>query len=241
MSAMDPGATPAEPQAAAEPASSGPDLSGFNDRLDQLAGTVGQLVEGFSSWQQSNQPQAEPEANWWESLYGEQPQEPQQPQFDPYTGQPLQPQQQQFQQPGQQQLDPQALQNAVNQAIQQATQPLNQQLQNFQRQQALNDLTTQFPQLKDPEVAQRTQELMAQQIAHLPQQVQEALVWDPGFIGTVFKAAEAEKLAGAQEPAGGQPTQLETAGGAHPGGTGEDQNYVQQVMSIRPSIPKGLM
>jgi hypothetical protein len=236
MSALDPGAqAPApEPVATPEPASSGPDLSPVFDRLDQLGGMVGQLTEQFQGYQQAQQPQ-EQETNWFESLYAdpnEQPQEPQQP-VDQF-GNPIQ------QQPAQQQLNPDALQNAINQAIQQSTAPLQQQLQSFQQQQALNTLLERVPSLKDPDTAQRTQELVAQQIGHLSPEVQQALAWDPGFIETVFKAAEAEKLAGAQEPAGGQVPQLEAAGGAHPGGTGEEQNIVHRVHGGRVNLPRGL-
>lgn len=224
MAAIDPGAgTPApEPTQTQEPASSGPDLSPVFDRLDQLGGMVGQLAEQFQGFQP--QQQAEPETNWWESLY-EDPNAPQEP--EPVQQQP--------------QLNPDALQNAINQAIQQATTPLQQQLQGFQQQQALNTLLERVPQLKDPEAAQRTQELVAQRIGHLSPEIQQALVWDPGFIETVFKAAEAEKLAGAQEPAGEPTPQLEAAGGAHPGGTGEEQNIVHRVHGARASVPKGFL
>lgn len=221
MSAIDPGAgaTP-EPASAAPEAPSGPDLSPVFDRLDQLGGMVSQLTETF---QAQNQPAQEPEVNWWESLYGEQaPEEPQ------------------FQQPQAPQLDANALQQAVQQAIQQSNAPLMAQLQQLQQQQALNDLTTKIPQLKDPEVATATQQRLMQSIAHLPQEIQQQLAWDANYVELVFKAAEAEKLAGAQEPAG-ESTQLETAGGAHPGGTGEEPNFVHRVHEARPSVPKGFL
>jgi hypothetical protein len=236
MAAIDPGAqapTPEPTTTATEPQSTGPDLSPIFDRLDQLGGTIGQLAEQFQGFQP--QQQQEPETNWWESLYAD-PNAQQEPQqlVDQF-GNPIQAQQ------AQQQLNPEALQNAINQAIQQGLGPMTQQLQGLQQQQHLNTLLEKVPQLKDPEVAQRTQELVAQQIGHLSPEVQQALVWDPGFIETVFKAAEAEKLAGAQEPAGGQAPQLEAAGGAHPGGTGEEQNIVHRVHGARASVPKGFL
>jgi len=225
MSVLDPGATPAPEPTTAEPASSGPDLSPVFDRLEQIGGTVGQLAEQFQTWSQAQQAPQEPEQNWWESLFDDPDALPQQPE----PVQPVAPQ-----------LNATALQQAVQQAIQQSNAPLVAQLQQIQRQQALNELTTKIPQLKDPEVAKATEERLAQSVAHLPQQVQEALAWDPTFIETIFKAAEAEKLAGAQEPAGEAP-QLETAGGANPGGTGEETNIVHRVHSVRPTVPKGFL
>ena len=210
------------PVETAAPESAAPDFSPVNDRIDQLAGQFGQMAEQFQGFMQAQQPQAEPE-DPWAGLF------PEEPQADPY-------QQQQQQQPG---FDRDALQQAFTEAVQQANAPLAAELQRLQQQAALNDLTTQYPALKDPAVARATQEQMAQSISHLSPEVQQALIWDPKTIGMFFQAAEAQKLAQAQEPPG-EASQLEAAGGAHPGGAGEQPNPVHQAFSGRVSLPSGL-
>ena len=223
MSAVDPGGAP-ENVATPEPASSGPDLSGFNDRLDQIGGQVGDLVGQWQNFMQSQQPQ-EPEVDPWAGLFGTE-----EPQQQDYPVAPQQPQ-----------LTPEALQNAFSQALQQANGPLAQQIQQMQQQMAVNQLLTDIPQLQDPEVARSTEDYMARHLQGVPQNVAQAIANNPALVGIFFKAAEAEKLAGAQEPAGEATPQLETAGGAHPGGSGEEQNIVHRVYANRPAVPKGFM
>lgn len=213
----EPGAAPAEGTAA--PETSTPEWAPVADRMNELAGQVGQLTQSWQQFQQAQTPAAEPEPDPWAAILGTTEEEPEPP--------------------AQPQLDPQALQAAMQHAIQTANAPLQAQIAKFELERATEQLYTQIPQLRQvpadhPDYAsnetarQATAQRVQQQIASYPPHVQQALVNDPAFIATVFKAAEAEKLAQGQAPAGGQVPSLEAAGGAHPGGNGEPVNPVHQ-------------
>lgn len=139
-------------------------------------------------------------------------------------------------------LDLAALQQAVQQQIQQANAPLLQQIQEFQRAQGREQLLKEIPQLSDPEVAQQTISGMQQylQAAGAPPEVATWLVNSPQAIAQYFKAAEAEKLAAGQAPASEQVPSLEPAGGAVPGGDGGLPDPVKSVMEGAWQLPKGL-
>ena len=226
------GAVPAEgmPTTASEPAST-PEWAPVLDRVGELASTVGELQSGFQSFMQAQQPEPDPEPDPWAGLF-----EDPNAEVDPNAGL--------YGQQPQPSLDPQALQSAFHQAVQQANAPLAAQLQQLQTERAHEQLISRIPQLADTpenaETRQQTAALVQQSIAQYPPQVQQALMNDPGYIERVFKAAEAEKLAQGQAPAGGQVPQVEAAGGAVPGGNGEQPNIVHQVYANRPGqMPKG--
>lgn len=234
MSAI--GGTPAEgaaPEAGgAAEAAPGPDISAVMDRVGEIASGLGELQSGFQEFVQGQQPAAEPEPDGWESLFG--PAEPQQ-QVDQF-GNPVQPQ------AAAPALDPQALQQAVQQAIQSQLGPVAQQVQAMQQQQQLSQLYETVPQLapkpENQEVREQTAQRVQEALNGAPPEIAAWLSNSPQFIHTVFKAAEADRLAQAQEPAGG-PQVLES-GGATPGGTGgQGQSIVEQAMSSRFQTPPG--
>lgn len=228
------GAVPAEGAPASESTSSEPDYAPVMDRLTELAGQVGELHSGFQQFQQAQQPPPEADPDPWTALFGEPDQDPN-----------LAPE------PQQPQLDPNALQAAMQQAIQQANAPLQQQLQALQMERATAQLYQQIPQLAQvPEShpdyaaheAARTQtaQRVQQALASYPPEVAQILQNDPNYIATIFKAAEAESAARAQVPAGGDVPSLEAAGGAHPGGNGEQALPTDQIYGQVPAaMPKG--
>lgn len=203
--------------------SSAPAHDPIADRMDQLTGTVGDLVSNFQAFQQSQQP-AEPEVDPmapWAALWGEEEAAPE---------------------PVQQGLDPAALQSAFQTALQQANAPLMQQVQQLQQAQARETLLAQIPALKDPAVANATIEAMHQSLTSSgaePGFIQWALQ-NPGQIALHFKAAEAEKLAAGQAPASEHVPGVESAGGALPGGNGAPVNPVHQAYGANSyELPKG--
>jgi hypothetical protein len=205
---------PAEAAPTAEP------WAGVMDRVSELASNIdtrfGQLEQRIPA----PEPEAEPDP--WASLFPEQaePEYEQEPQG----------------------LDPQALQAAFQQAVQQATGPMQQQLQAMQWERDRQQLLSEVPQLKDPEVAQQTIQgfnAFLQQTG-TPPEVAQWLSNSPQMIGQFFKAAEAEKLAKGQAPASEQVPSLESAGGAVPGGNGEKPNYVQSAHNGAWQLPPGL-
>jgi hypothetical protein len=218
---------------AAPEAASAPDpYAPVVDRVDQLAGQFDdfrQLID-----QRLPQPEMEPEPDPWAALTG-------QPEQETYYDQYGNPVEMQAPQPG---LDMNALQAAVQAQIQQAVSPYQQQMQELQTQRAHEQLVARIPQLADtPENAQtraETAQRVQQAIASYPPQVQQALMNDAGYIETVFKAAEAEKRSQAQVPASEQVPSLEAAGGAVPGGNGEQPSYVQSAQAGAWQLPPGL-
>lgn len=228
--------TPVEGAPTTAPETSAPtfDMSPVIDRLGELAGSIDTRFAAFE--QRLPQPEQTPEPNPWDALFPEEPQPPEG--FDPYA------------QPQQPQFDPQALQTAVNQAIQQQNAPLQQELAQFRLQQAEQKLYDQIPQLKPVPVghadyetnqAARTQMagLVQQATASFPPQIAQALLANPDFFALTWKAAEADRLAQGQAPAGGAPA-LEAAGGALPGGQSAPVNPVTQAFAGRPpGLPGG--
>ena len=202
----------------AAPAEAAPqvDLAPLMDRVEQIGGTLDQLVGAYQT-----EPQAEPEDPWaWLSAQQEPEPEPQQ----------------------QPQLDPAQFSQAVQAQIQQALHPTLSQLQELQSQVRMNQLYERIPQLKtDQDLARSIGERALQQLSHYPPEVAQQFANDPAFIELVFKAAEAEKLAANQRPADGDPSILETAGGANPGGNGEEPSIVQQAFAARTNLPKGFL
>jgi hypothetical protein len=213
-------------------AAPGPDISAVMDRVGEIASGLGELQSGFQEFVQGQQPAPEPEPDGWESLFGSADQQQQLDQF----GNPVQPQ---APAPA---LDPQALQQAVQQAIQSQLGPVAQQVQAMQQQQQLAQLYEQVPQLaptpENAEIRAQTAQRVQDALNGAPPEIASWLSNSPSFIQTVFKAAEADRLAQAQEPAGG-PQVLE-GGGATPGGTGgQGQSIVEQAMASRFQTPAG--
>lgn len=192
------------------------------DRVGELASTVGELQSNFQGFLQAQMPEPEPEPDPWASLFPDQAE----PEYAPEP----------------QGLDPQALQAAFQQALQQANAPLQAQIQQMQWERDRNQLLQDFPQLADPHVAAQTEQAFNAflQQSGAPPHVQQWLVNSPHAIGQFFKAAEAEKLAQGQAPASEQVPQLEAAGGAVPGGNGEQPNYIQAAHNGAWSLPPGL-
>lgn len=232
------GAPASTPEAPAAPQY---DTSAIVSRMDELGQNIGQFSTRFDALEQRLPAPPEPEApvDPWAALMAD-PQDPNA--FDPY-GQPAVPQAPQF--------DPQALQAAVNQAIAQQNAPLLQKLQAFELKQAESALYAQIPQLKpvppghadyatNQAARQQAATLVQTALAAYPPQIAQALQNDPNFIATHWKAAEADRLAQGQAPAGGQAPSLEAAGGALPGGNSEPVNPVTQAFANRPpGLPAG--
>jgi hypothetical protein len=218
--------TPAEGTAAPETTSSpeaapaaepwAPILS----RVDELAGSIDTRFAALE--QRIPEAEQEPEPDPWASLFGEQEAE------------------QEYEQ--QQALDPQALQAAFQQALQQANAPLVQQLQQLQQERGREQLLQQIPELKDPEVAQKTIQGMQAYLneSGAPPEVAAWLTNSPQAIAQFYKAAEAENLARGQAPASEQTPVVEAAGGAVPGGNGEPPNPVQALHAGAWQLPPGL-
>lgn len=215
------GTSTSTPAPEAAPASTVDPLS---DRLTELASGIGDLTSRFSQFEE-RLPQPEPvaEPDPWADLFGTQDQDQ-----DPYG-----------QQPQQQGLDPQALQAAIQAAIQQNNAPLLQKLQNFELREAATRLGEMVPALRDtPENAQNRQQafqIVSTALQGYPQEIAQQLMADPNFIATHWKAAEADRLSAGQAPAGGPAPTLETAGGALPGGPTEqtiDQAFPAQQKAL---------
>lgn len=189
------------------------------DRVNELAQGIDSRFAAFE--QRLPQPEPVQEPDPWADLF------PQDPEQDPY-GQPQQ----------QQGLDPQALQAAINAAIQQQNAPLQQQLQQFQIERNAQRLGEMVPALKDtPENRENRQQafqIVSQALQGYPEAIANQLMADPNFIATHWKAAEADRNAAGQAPAGVPPT-LETAGGALPGGQSAqtiDQAFPAQTKAL---------
>lgn len=222
---------PVEGAAATPETPAGPDFSPVLDRVNELATGLEGLQSSFQQFAQANQPEPEPEPDIWDQLWSDPNAEPE-PQAQP-------------------QLNQQALQAAINQAIQSANAPLQQQLQQLQMERATQQLYQQIPQLQEvpethPDYAahkaarESTAQAVQQALQQYPPEVAQILSNDPHYIATIFKAAEAEKLAQGQAPAGEQVPSLEAAGGAHPGGNGGPSNPVEQIFANRDQeMPSG--
>lgn len=235
------GAVPAEGTAAPESAApSAPEPQPWApvlDRMDELANNLGNFDQRFEQLEQRlPAPEQPAEPDPWAALMGGEPEEP------TYYDQFGNPVELPGQQPG---LDLNALQQAIGAQINQAVTPYQQQLQEIQTQRAHDQLVQRIPQLADTpenaEVRQQTAQRVQAAIQNYPAPVQQALMNDPGFIETIFKAAEAEKLAQGQAPASGQVPSLEAAGGAVPGGDGSQPNYIQSAhQGAWGGLPPGL-
>jgi hypothetical protein len=224
----EPTGTPAEGAPAPDTSSSSPEWAPVLDRVGELASTVGELQSGFQSFVQANQPPPEPEPDPWAALF------PQEAEQDPEM----------YQQAQQPQLDPGTLQQAFQQAVQQANAPLQQQIQQMQLQAATQQLYERIPQLaptaENAQVREATYERVNQSLQQYPPEIAQVLGNDPRYIETIFKAAEAEKLAQGQAPTREQTPAVEAAGGAVPGGNGEQPNPVHQVFASRgQGLPQG--
>jgi hypothetical protein len=210
------------PEAAPSSAPSPDMFAPVVDRMNELAGSIDNR---FAAFEQRLPPAPEPEAepDPWADLFGQQEPDP-----DPY---------------GQQQpqgLDPQALQSAINAAIQQSNAPLQAQLQQFQAERAAERLGQMIPALADtPENKENRQtafNLVSSALQNYPAEQANALAADPNFIAMAWKAAEADRLAQGQAPTGVAPS-LETAGGALPGGNSEPVNPVDSAYGGRQGLP----
>lgn len=225
--ADEPGTAPVEGAAATTEAPSTPEWAPVLDRVNELATGLEGLSTNFQQFAQANAPEPEAEPDPWASLFG--------------AAEEVDPAAQALQQQQAPAVDPAALKAAMDQAIQQANAPLQAQIAQFQLQQATERLYQQIPQLADtPENAATraaTGQRVAQSLAAYPPHIQQALSNDPNYIATIFKAAEAEKLAAGQAPASGQVPTLEAAGGAHPGGNGEQPSPIQQAHEGRRQLP----
>lgn len=213
--------TDTAPEAAPAPSF---DMSPVLDRVGELANSIDQRFAQFE--QRIPQPEAEPEVDPWAALFGEDEQEP------PYE-EPQQPQG----------IDPTQLQAAINHAIEQGNAPLRQQLQQMQLEKATQDLYSKIPQLapspENEETRQATHQRVTQSLAGYPPEIANQLAADPKYIEMIFKAAEADKLAQGQAPAGGAIPQQEAAGGALPGGNGAPPNPVEAAYANRNQIASG--
>lgn len=196
-----------------------------SDRMNEIASSVGSLVDRFEQFEQRlPQPEQQAEPDPWAALFPEE-QEP-----DQY----------QQQQPA---LDPQALQAAINAAIQQSNAPLQAQLQQMQAERAAQQLGQMIPALADTPAnqanRQQAYELVQNSLQGYPTEIANALAADPNYIATQWKAAEADRLAAGQVPASGNAPTLESAGGATPGGTSEnpiDQAFPAQRKALAPGF-----
>jgi hypothetical protein len=191
--------------------------------MNELAGSIDSRFAAFEQ-RLPAAPEPEPEPDPWADLFGQQ-----EPEADPYG-----------QQPQQQGLDPQALQAAINAAIQQSNAPLQQQLQQFQAERAAERLGQMVPALADtPENKDNRQQafqLVSAALQNYPEAQANALAADPNFIAMAWKAAEADRHAQGQAPTGVAPS-LETAGGALPGGNSEPVNPVDSAYGGRQGLP----
>jgi len=229
------GAVPVEGTPAPESTPSSVDLSPLQDRMDELAGQMGPVLEYVQSQRQAVEPAAQ-ETNWWDQITAD-PNQPDPNQGVDQYGNPVQPQ------PATPAFNQDALQQAVNQAISQANAPLLKRIQSFELERATQQLYQQIPQLADKpenaEVRAQTAQLLQSSVAQYPQHVAQVLINDPAYVAAIFKAAEAEKLAQGQAPAGEHAPTLEAAGGAHPGG-GSEQNPIHEIFaSSGGALPKG--
>jgi len=226
------GAASAEPAATPETAPASEPWAPVVDRVNELAGTLDSRLGALE--QRIPQPQPEPEPDPWQNLYG-QP-EPEEQYFDQY-GNPVE-----FQQQAQPSLDVNALQQAVQQQVQQATGPLLQQLQDLQMERGREQLLQKIPELQDPEFANKAIQNITQGLAaaQAPPEIAGWISNNPWMIEQLVKAAEAEKLAQAQTPASNAVPALEAAGGAAPSGTNDQPNYVQAAMTTGYRLPPGL-
>ena len=224
---------PVEGTTAPEAAAPSFDMSPVLDRVGELAEGLTGLSDRFGQLEQRiPQPEPEQPEDPWSALF---PQDDE-PEYEPEPQAP--------------QLDPQALQAAVQQAIKQSNQPLLEKLQQFELQQATERLYGDIPSLRPlpqdhpdhaahEQARQATHQLVVQSLRNYPPQIADQLAADPGYIATVFKAAEADKRAQGEVPAGGQIHQQEAAGGALPGGNNQPVNPVDQAYANRPRIAPG--
>lgn len=217
--------TSAAPEAAPSATPAADPYAPVYSRVDELAGSVGDLRALVE--QRLPAPEPEPEPDPWAQFRVDP-----EPETDIY-GNPVQPQ------PA---FDVDAVQTAFQQALQQANAPLQQQLQAMQAERAREQLLANVPALKDPQVAQQTIDSMVSDLtaAQAPPEVIQWALSSPVQIQRFFEAAEAKKLAAGQAPASEQVPNVESAGGAVPGGNGEQPNIVHQVMRSRAQgLPSG--
>lgn len=220
MSEVDGGAPVEGTPTTEAPAAATPDaFAPVVDRMNELASSIDGRFAQFEQRLPQPEPVAEPDP--WADLFNTPD-----PEQDPYGQQ------------QQQGLDPQALQAAINAAIQQSNAPLQAQLQQFQMERNVQRLGEMVPALKDtPENAQNRQQafqIVSTALQGYPQEIAQQLMSDPNFIATHWKAAEADRNAQGQAPAGVPPS-LETAGGALPGGQTEqtiDQAFPPQQKAL---------
>ena len=195
------------------------DFSPVEDRVNQLATDLGSRLDGLEGLLRPQEPEAE-ETDPWAALLGEEEPEPQTPQ-----------------------MDPQALQQAVNAAIQQGIEqhvgPLHDQVAQMRTEQDLNGLYEKYPDLKDPDTRQRTGQAARELAERIVGPENASLLTNSAeFIANVHEALAGRERAAGEVPATGDTAQLEGGGGAAPGGV-EQPNIIQQVIAARKHGPKG--
>lgn len=198
------------------------DLSPVLSRVEELAGQVGEFTERFGQWEQGQQPDPEPEPDYWQQLYGEPDPEPEQPQP--------------------QQLNPDMLRQALQAELEQAVGPLQAEIAQLRNGRNLDQLMRDHPELQDPDVRRATGEKAREEADRISQaygpEIGGLLTNSPEFIALVRKAMVADQYAAGEVPAGGETPALESAGNANPAG-GEQPSIVAQVMAQRRELPKG--
>jgi hypothetical protein len=220
---------PAEgaPSEAAAPETTPEPWAPVQSRVDELAGGMGELTSRFDQFIQSQQPEPDPEPDPWAALMGD-------PEPDPYQQQPT--------------LDLQQLQQTVEQRIQQGIQagltPVQAELAEIRLNRASEQLGRMIPALADkPENVENRQQafqLVQAALQNYSPEHANALSADPNFISTVWKAAEADRLAQGQAPAASDVPALEAAGGALPGGNGAQPDPVKSAYENAWQLPPGL-
>lgn len=123
--------------------------------------------------------------------------------------------------------------------IEKALGPIMERLERVDVRTSARELEAEFPQLKNPEIA-RAVVGDAQEIAFelaeslgLDEQGAMRLSRSPRLIRMAYQASEAVKAAEAETPADDAVTELESGGGASPGGTGKTKSIIDEVLEDR--------
>lgn len=194
----------------------GLDLSPVLERFDGLTTKVESMEQLVNQLAGSGEQEGEGEAEFdFESLYGD-------PQEDPEAAAAAR-------------LNPEALQQLMDQRVQQAldaaVNPLMQQVRNIQVGLDAEQLTARYPALADPAVSgpvvARAQELA--EAAGVPE-----LATNMEFVETIYKAQMADKYAAGEVPAGAEKGfELERASGAGPQSQEQQPNIAERIVADR--------